>query len=138
MVISTAKTLLLGLFGSIKHNFVDVYDRLDKETYFRMLKKLHDEEINELAWMCHLFRQTFNLNCDTMIKITNWAVDEARRFVRFLTLNGPIDSKLASFKDDSGLLLLEGKNLEIICYRIQVNSCKIHAFIKFLSDSTII
>lgn len=111
MVISTAKTLLLGLFGSIKHNFVDLYDRLDKETYFRLLKKFHDKEINELGWICHLFHQTFNSNCEKIIKITNWAIDEAMRFVRFLTLNGPIDSKLASFKDDSGLLLLEGKNL---------------------------
>ena len=107
MVISAAKTLLLGMFGFVKHNFANVFNRLDKETYFRMLKKLHREEINELGWICHLLQQTFNSSYNSMFKITSWAMDMVRRFVRFLTPNGPVESN-ANLKEDSGFLLFRG------------------------------
>lgn len=91
MMASTAKTLLFGVIALVKHKFVDVFNRLDKKTYFRMLKQLCVEETNELAWISHFMRQIFNSNTKKVEKLIKQTIEGIGHFVCFLTPKGAVD-----------------------------------------------
>lgn len=107
-MIKTAKTLLLGVIALVKHKHVNAFKRLDKQTYFLMLKKFFAEESNELAWINHFLHQIFKSNANKAIKIIQQIIDDVSHFVRFLTPNGFVECDENFSRENESFLWLRG------------------------------
>ena len=88
MMVSTAKTLLLGVIAFVRNKFVHSFKRLDKKTYFHAFKQFCAEETNELAWLRHFLHHS---GAKKALKIIKQTIEDVSCFVRLLTQNGVVE-----------------------------------------------
>ena len=91
IMVSTAKTLLLGVIAFVRNKFVHSFKRLDKKTYFHAFKQFCAEETNELAWLRHFLHRNFYSGAKKALRIIIQTIENVSCFVRLSTQNGVVE-----------------------------------------------